>query len=567
MSIHCLLPYNTNHYHKSLKTMKKAFILITVFLLIVSTSCNHDEETITSTLNIEKSEGTVLSMTAGMPGNEDPADTRLALEQDGLNIKLTWEAGDKIYFVFAEGGTAKGKHSVTLTDDNILNEGKSARFNIIIPPEIISETFDLYGVYGVAGFAGETSYDFALKPSPWSGITLAEVQNKDVVMLKFSKMGISKTNPEVKVTFEHTGSLFHIVLHNNAGYALTGINRAELLLLTPMPVNVVQYSGSTTYSPVINTFSGAMISPFLPFDIIPAILPPGNSLEFWAWYPPIPGEPWPELSLRVFSANGIYTSINNKPQRTTPTIAGKAYHFYASFNGAELQLINSNGIPDTGIFMDPRDNNVYKTLTFGTQTWMAENLAFLPSVSGSSGYSETVPHYYVYDYHGYSPVEAKSLPNYQKYGVLYNWLAATTDACPPGWHLPSDSEWTQLEVYLANNGHNYDSTNGFIEPSTAGIKIAKSLASAESWAVSSVVGSVGNNDYPEYRNKSGFTALPGGFFSGGMHSLIDTEGFWWTSTTEYSTAIVRNIYYSGYAITAYPMYKIDGFSVRCVKNP
>src|SRR5574344_1808931 len=183
-------------------------------------------------------------------------------------------------------------------------------------------------------------------------------------------------------------------------------------------------------------------------------------------------------------------------------------------------------------FTDSRAGKVYKTVTIGEQVWMAENLAYLPSVFGPATISSSTAHYYVYGYNGTDVAAAKATDNYQTYGVLYNWPAAMAGAassnanpsgvqgvCPDGWHLPSDAEWTQLEEYLIANGYNYDGT-------TTGNQIAKSMANYSGWNTSSTVGAVGNTDYPEYRNKSGFTALPGGYrYSNGAFYDIGDNGY------------------------------------------
>jgi uncharacterized protein (TIGR02145 family) len=224
------------------------------------------------------------------------------------------------------------------------------------------------------------------------------------------------------------------------------------------------------------------------------------------------------------------------------------------------------------------DGNVYNTVTIGTQVWMAENLktthytngtaiSLVNTISSWDSLTSTSKAYCWYN---------DDITNKATYGALYTWAAAMNGAlsttsnpsgiqgvCPTGWHLPSDDEWTQMENYLADNGYNYDGTTG------GGLdKIAKSLASASGWISSLTTGAVGNDDYTAYRNKSGFSALPGGYRGSiGNFGNVASYGYWWSSSeNNASGAWGRNMFYDRISVSRGNYTKKLGFSVRCVKD-
>ncbi|MCX6223788.1 MAG: hypothetical protein NTV01_03410, partial [Bacteroidia bacterium] len=204
-------------------------------------------------------------------------------------------------------------------------------------------------------------------------------------------------------------------------------------------------------------------------------------------------------------------------------------------------------------FTDSRDSRVYKCIQIGTQTWMAENLAYLPAVSPSSAFSDTDPYYYVYGYEGSTVASAKGTANYTTYGVLYNWPAALT-ACPSGWHLPTDEEWKVLEKNQGMSQSDADAS-GLRSTGSVGGKLKE--AGTSHW-ISPSTGAT---------NISGFTALPGGYHDRyGGFSGLGNGALFWSSSEIGSSAWNRYLYYSGDGVYRYTCIHSDGFSVRCLQG-
>lgn len=175
-----------------------------------------------------------------------------------------------------------------------------------------------------------------------------------------------------------------------------------------------------------------------------------------------------------------------------------------------------------GILNDSRDGQSYKTVEIGAQWWMAENLNF---------YSNSGSWYYENDSVSYA----------ETYGRLYTWETAN-NVCPAGWHLPTDSEWKELEIYLGMTLVQTDNTGW--RGSNQGIQL-----------------SIDGNSH--------FVALPAGyrFYTGAFYDLSTSAYFW--SSTEASTdfAWCRYITPDEYTeVNRSGFLKESGFSVRCVQD-
>ena len=283
-------------------------------------------------------------------------------------------------------------------------------------------------------------------------------------------------------------------------------------------------------------------------------IPAGGSKRFYRWIVPGDiigtGDSSTQFDFKTFMGSRNFTI----PISTIKLVSGKYYRLRMDWSGTNL----THNFP----FVTDIDGNRYKTVNIGTQKWMAENLkvtkyndgANIPNVTFSIDWQELTTGALA-DY-GYNP------SNSEIYGKLYNGFAVKTGKlCPTGWHVPSDNEWTTLQNFLIASGYNYDGT-------TSGNYIAKALATANGWDPSTIAGAVGNDDYPEKQNASGFSALPAGFrhYQGGSYSL-GVGTYWWTSTSV-NTNTAKNRYIEQYSSSLRNRDESmnNGYSVRCVRD-
>lgn len=140
-------------------------------------------------------------------------------------------------------------------------------------------------------------------------------------------------------------------------------------------------------------------------------------------------------------------------------------------------------------------------------------------------------------------------------GRLYNW-DATMQAAPPGWHLPSDEEWKELEMCLGLTKDQADAEGFRVDKEglLAG-KIKQKNAWPDSYKGNPIVIS----------NETGFSAVITGFYANDEFTH-DGYATWWTSSGNDTHAWLRHIGFFDNSITRVMNPKKFAFSVRCLKD-
>jgi uncharacterized protein (TIGR02145 family) len=231
-------------------------------------------------------------------------------------------------------------------------------------------------------------------------------------------------------------------------------------------------------------------------------------------------------------------------------IAIFAMHFSAC-----NEKITDPAVPETDSITDI-DGNFYKTVKIGNKWWMAENLKVTRYRNGDSiefvsknktdaTWSNMQTGAYCY--------MAKS------FGLLYNFYAITDarGTTPQGWHIPSDEEWKELEMYLGMSKETADSTNW--RGSDQGNKLKAKGGSTQYWL------DAGDTYLIFGTNESGFNAKGGSArIFNGLWGDLNHNAFWWTSSMNNTEAWYRGLDYNKANVCRFSGSKKNGFSVRCV---
>jgi uncharacterized protein (TIGR02145 family) len=207
---------------------------------------------------------------------------------------------------------------------------------------------------------------------------------------------------------------------------------------------------------------------------------------------------------------------------------------------------------------DSRDGKTYNTVLIGSQCWFTQNLNVGTRINGpvSQSNNSIIEKYCYYD----------NESNCDVYGGLYQWnelMNYTSSSnsnpsgrqgiCPTGWHVPSDAEWCQMEIFL--DATVVCETTGW-RGANAGGKMKET--GTTHWS----------SPNTNATNSSGFTALPGGvrYSGGGFYDLANYADFWSAAGSSSTSAWLRYLGYYDAQVGRGGNDKASGYSGRCVKD-
>jgi uncharacterized protein (TIGR02145 family) len=239
------------------------------------------------------------------------------------------------------------------------------------------------------------------------------------------------------------------------------------------------------------------------------------------------------------------SSLTGLAQGTQYYVRAYATNSAGTAYGAQI-ILNTN-LADV-------DGNSYKTVTIGTQVWMAENLktthysdnTVIPLVTDNAAWAALLTPAYSF----YANDEGTNKP---LYGALYNWWAANSDnICPTGWHAPAESEFTTLELALG------------MDPAVTptwdfrGTDQGTQMKNQTGWPA-------GQNG----TNTSGFSALPGGYRYNidGTFNLVGTMTYFWAADElDAARGWYRRLDGAQTGVNKGATEKPAGKYIRCVKD-
>lgn len=223
---------------------------------------------------------------------------------------------------------------------------------------------------------------------------------------------------------------------------------------------------------------------------------------------------------------------------------------------------------------DPDDDYNYQTATIGNLEWMTENLRTTSYANGDAIKTGLSNSQWANTREGAYAVYNDEERMLAAYGRLYNFYAVhdPRGICPPGWRVPTHTEWNELKNYVVSQGYPDEANN----PNGAGnaLKSCRQEDSPLGGSCDTTTHPYWFRDYTHHGfDAFGFAALPGGMRQSGDGSYMlagvqawfasyggESAQGWWMYFLEVNSGLVRRA--SGTTQSGGTV----GVSVRCVRE-
>ena len=307
-----------------------------------------------------------------------------------------------------------------------------------------------------------------------------------------------------------------------------------------------------------------------------------------------------------FSSNPKYSSAKTNSSARTNSSANTKYSFDEDFSSSSHSRISSSdsfseerssssystyqesssskAAPVTyervnpkdiryGLMIDPRDGQIYKTVTIGTQTWMAQNLNYAVEnkIRGTDIIQKN-------NWCAGVALPESKYGDCEKNGRLYTWAAAndsvgnarfsegpcdswykdcpTQGICPDGWHIPSTWDWSILVYVSTDSSVDHSSLSSSIHSNKSAPEHL--LSNHDLWYT--VSGGI-FNVYEDF----GFNVQPTGLFRyGAPDSSI--ASFWSNANDDDIISFERDEVWSFNSFNAWRRQRAFAAAIRCIKD-
>ena len=371
--------------------------------------------------------------------------------------------------VLRNNGSKKHGFSVRCLRDELVGGDTTEVDTCTIRTLPYSENFERYTTI--------TTTETGVQPACW------EVISEDVALT-------DATKPQLYRGFASSGS-YSLRMKNRCVYAMPALDEE-------IEVNNLTMTFQLRQSKAVYRLQVGVINENGGFELVQTINNAGSEME------PV------TVDFSNYTGNGHRIAFRNTVPSSSTLVYSTNY-----IDDIVLDLIpDGSPCPGTPTVTD-HEGNVYNTVKIGDQCWMKENLRTTKKPDGSDIILNN---------------ERFLVGEDTVYGYLYTWNAMMNGAasssanpsgvqgiCPMGWHVPSDTEWTNMIDYLSSH---------------------------------------------DIYNATDFTTVRAGYYDCGNINFTAYSYFW--SATEYnSNRAWYRCFSTGYSNAWYKSY---GLSVRCLRG-